>query len=214
MKKITLLLFVLVMQINAGWYEVYTFKGTIGKYPIELWLQVEDGFHKKNEKNLKVIGLYKYMSSNTPIAVQGMMNNKKVEIFVMDGKKKVETFNFDFSKASIVGTWQQSKKKKKLDLRLKQHSTLDDREKENRFSNIEIVQRRSFKEFYFVGVYKKRQNSNDSARMSSLKIMRKKDNSLFQEIDFSKYGVDVGSIMTIIFDNIYSSSEQSTVCNT
>ena len=44
--------------------------------------------------------------------------------------------------------------------------------------------------------------------MNKLKIIQKKDNVVFQTIDFSKVDIPIGNVMTIIFDNVIVSKEK------
>jgi hypothetical protein len=203
MKKL-ILIYILwgVTQLHAGWYEVYSFKGMIaGKYPIELLIQTKDTYSSKNKKIYDLVGIYKYDKFNTPIALEGKIDNGEIELYVVKNKKKVEKFSFSFSKKESIGTWTNLKSKKSMPLSLEYVNTLDDRERKA-FNNVEILQKMTLKDYYFVGVYMLEEDSYPSSRMSSLKIINKKTDKLFQEIDFTSYDVPVGNIMTIIFDHI------------
>jgi uncharacterized NAD(P)/FAD-binding protein YdhS len=82
-----------------------------------------------------------------------------------------------------------------LPLQLNFVSKLRDQSETDVYSKIEILQAKTLKEFYFVGVYS--QKGDYRAQMDQLKIVRKKDNSVFQTLDFSKQENLVGNVMTI-----------------
>ena len=207
MRKIILLLLLIAIQVKAGWYEVYTFKGRIGKYPITLSFQKNDGYWGKKEK-YNLIGLYKYDKFNTPITLKGYIKDKKVELFVVKNKKKLEKFMFDFSTTKSDGIWSNLKKNSSLPLTLQYIHTIDDRGSSDSFKGLEVVQKVSFKKYYFVAVYKLDKKMPTMAFMSSLKIIEKQSNKLFQEIKFTDDSKEVGNIMTSIFDNIEAVEEK------
>jgi len=209
MKRILLLLFI-VIQVKAGWYEVYTFKGRIGKYPITLSFQKNDGYWGKKEK-YNLIGLYKYDKFNTPITLKGYIKDKKVELFVVKNKEKLEKFAFDFSTTTSIGTWNYLKKNSSLPLTLKYMHTVDDRGSSVYFKGLEVVQKVSFKKYYFVAVYELDKKMPTMTFMSSLKIIDKRTNKLFQEIKFTDDSKEVGNIMTSIFDNIEGIEEEKKI---
>lgn len=80
-------------------------------------------------------------------------------------------------------------------------SKLIDTSETNQFTSIEILQANSLPDFYFVGDYSKI-NGEDRAQMDKLKIINKKDNAVFQTIDFLKINTQTGNVMTRIFDNV------------
>ncbi|MEP6924078.1 MAG: hypothetical protein ABI954_06415 [Pyrinomonadaceae bacterium] len=96
----------------------------------------------------------------------------------------------------------------KLPLNLKYLSKLTDTTAEDQFTNVEILQANSLKDFYFIGVYSKNKNQED-AEMTQLKIIRKKDNALFQTLNFSKVETRTGNLMTVIFDNVEANNKSS-----
>jgi hypothetical protein len=188
----------------AGWYECFSYKGKIDKYPISLSFQIKEGyFGEKNKKNFNLIGVYKYDKHNNPIRLEGVLDFKKSKVlfYEISKGKYTATFEFEFSKDKCVGVWTNLSTNQQLPLQLTNTSILIDQIQENEFNNIEILQAASLAEFYFVGVYSKKRN-HDQAQMDRLKIINKKDNIVFQIIDFSKIETLTGNVKTIIFDNV------------
>jgi hypothetical protein len=202
-----LLLFTVLNQTNvyAGWYECYNFEGSIDQYPITLSIQVREGLFGEDaqpKKKFNIIGVYKYDRFNDVIRLEGTVNfkTKKVLLYELDNEKQTATFEFDFSEGTCSGVWTNLLTAKELPLQLNFVSKLRDQSETDVYSKIEILQAKTLKEFYFVGVYS--QKGNYRAQMDQLKIVRKKDNSVFQTLDFSKQENLVGNVMTIIYDNI------------
>lgn len=190
--------------VKAGWYECYNFSGAIDKSPITLSIQMREGyFGEPDKKDFNVIGVYKYDKHNTPIRLEGRRNpsDNKIILYELSGEKQTAVFEFEFSEKESEGFWKNLSTAQKLPLNLKYVSKMNDLEKENEFSGVEVLQAESLKDFYFIGVYSKNKESED-AQMNSLKILRKKDNSLFQTLDLSKAESPSGNLMTRIFDNI------------
>jgi hypothetical protein len=207
MKKslFTILTFVLaVTNTYAGWYECFSYKGKIDKYSISLSFQIKEGyFGEKSKKDFNIIGVYKYDSYNNPIRLEGTFDYKKNKILLyeINNDKYTATFEFNFSKDKCAGVWTNLLTNKRLPLQLTNTSILIDQIEENEFNNIDILQAGSLEGFYFIGVYSKKRN-HDTAQMDRLKIINKKDNAVFQTIDFSKIETLTGNIRTIIFDNV------------
>jgi hypothetical protein len=204
---LTILFFLLTLgltNVYAGWYECYNFKGTIDKYSITLSLQVKQGyFGEKDKKDFNIIGVYKYDKHNSPIRLEGKINyqDKKALLYEISNNKHIATFEFDFSEIESNGIWRNLSTNKIMPLHLNFVSKLIDTVEENQFENIEILQANSMTDFYFVGDYSKT-SGEDRAQMNKLKIIKKKDNIVFQTIDFSKIESPTGNVMTRIFDNV------------
>ncbi len=201
---LTILIIFGFIKADAGWYECYNFSGTIDKSPITLSIQMrEDYFGEKNKKDFNIIGVYKYDKNNAPIKLEGRRNSgdNKVVLYEVTGEKQTAAFEFEFSENESKGFWKNLSTAQKLPLNLKYVSKITDTAQENEFSNVEILQANSLKDFYFTGVYSKIKNQAD-AQMTELKIIRKTDNSVFQTLNFSKVEAPMGNLMTIIFDNI------------
>jgi hypothetical protein len=197
------------IKANAGWYECYNFSGTIGKSPITLFIQMREGyFGEKDKKDFNVIGVYKYDRIRAPVRLEGKRNlsNNKIVLYEVTSKKQTATFEFDFSESESVGFWKNLLTDQKLPLNLKYVSKLTDTTAENQFTNVEILQADSLKDFYFIGVYSKNKNQAD-AEMTELKIIRKKDDTLFQTLNFYKVTTATGNLMTVIFDNVQANNK-------
>lgn len=193
-----------VTNSYAGWYKCFSYKGKIDKYPIFLSFQIKERyFGEKSKKDFNLIGVYKYDSHNNPIRLEGILDSKKNKILLyeINNNKYTATFEFDFSKEKCAGVWTNLLTNKRLPLQLANTSVLNDDVPEDEFKNIDILQANSLDGFYFIGVYSKKKYS-DTVQMDRLKIINKKDNTVFQTIDFSEIETLTGNIRTIIFDNV------------
>jgi hypothetical protein len=203
----TILLFLLTASttnVYAGWYACYNYKGTIDKYPITLSIQVNEGyFGEKAKKDFNIIGVYKYDKQNSPIRLEGKMNEKDntVMLYEIHQNQQTAVLEFVFSEQECTGTWKAVSDKNALALHLHFVSKLIDTVPENQAENIEILQMNALKDFYFTGIYSKKEGQ-DKAQMDYLQIIRKKDNVLFQTIDFSAIETTTGNVSTIIYENV------------
>lgn len=209
--KIIILLVFSINNIYAGWYKCYNYKGTIDKYPITFSIQITEGyFGEKEKKEFNINGVYKYDKHNNPIALEGKINLKTNQAFIYEvqNNKNTAVFEFNFSEKECKGTWTNLSTKKVLSLQLNFISKLIDTSEKYAFKNIEIVQLNSLTDYYFIGLYSKK-NSQYSAQMDQLKIVRKSDNSVFQILDFSNIETQTGNIATIIYQNVISEKPKS-----
>ncbi|MEO6668171.1 MAG: hypothetical protein ABIN36_01765 [Ferruginibacter sp.] len=191
-------------KVYAGWYECYNFNGNINRYPISLSIQVREGyFGGTKKKNFNIIGVYKYNNHNNLIRLEGIIdfNNRQALLYETTNDKQTAILQFEFSENNCNGSWTDINTNKTLPLHLEYISKLVDTLDTNEYSNIEILQEASLKNFYFTGVYSKLPDELN-AQMNKLKIIRKKDNVVFQTIDFSKMDVKVGSFRTVIYNNV------------
>ncbi|MDJ1470412.1 hypothetical protein [Xanthocytophaga flava] len=198
------ILFLCITQVQAGWYECYTYKGSISKYPITLSIQVRDGFFgEKDKKDFNLIGVYKYDAYNTPIRLEGKLNRqtKKVVLYEVNDQKQRITFEFEFSEKMSTGVWKNLSTQKTFPLHLNYVSKLIELTPESAIVNNEVLQTNSLENYYFIGIYSK-QPGEDRVHMDKLKIINKKDNTLFQIIDFSSVETQTGNIKTIVYDNV------------
>jgi len=207
-RTVTFLLFLLALSSTkgyAGWYECYNFKGSIENYPITLSIQFIEGFFgEKDKKSFNIIGVYKYDKHNHLIRLEGKINFKTNEaiLYEIHNNKHYAIFAFNFSKTECKGTWENLSTNKKLPLSLNYISQLIDTEQENKLTTSEILQVESLNNLYFIGDYSV-SDKGFKAQMNRLKIIQKRDNIVFQTIDFSKIETQTGSVMTIIFDNVH-----------
>jgi hypothetical protein len=218
MKKLNLTSFFILFafaKASAGWYVCYNYTGTIdNKFPIHLSIQIENDWgHPKKIRN--VFGVYVYDNHNNPIKLEGTLTDgKALELYEFEAKTKSAVFKFDLSLEECMGSWQNLKTKKSHSLSLKKAGYLYDDDGTIpypvlgfKMESVDILQSESLENFYFIGVYTNDEQLH-TARMYQLEIRRKKDNAIFQTIDFSKLDFAVGNIMTIIFDNIEVQSKQ------
>lgn len=205
--RISVLLFLLVISFNqlyAGWYQCYNFKGSIDKYPISFSIQVRPGyFGEKEKKDYNIIGVYKYDKRNQPIRLEGKIDFKtnKALLYEVNNNKYTASFEFDFSTSTSTGVWKNLQNNNTLALQLQYVSQLTDTASSDESPGIEILQSHALKDFYFTGIYTKKAG-DDRAQMIDLRIMNKKDNSVFQVIDLLLVETQSGNVATIIYDNV------------
>jgi hypothetical protein len=206
-KNLLAILMILLLscaKTYAGWYECYNFKGTIGKDSVLLSIQIREGsVGEGDKKEFNIAGVYKYDKQNNPLKLEGTINFNayQVLLYEMNKGKQTATLRFDFYKNECSGFRKDLSTNQESALHLSFVSEFSDKNRENNFNNISILQTNSFKEFYFIGVYSK-EAGEERAHMDQLKIISKKDNTLFQIIDFSSVESQTGNIKTIIFDNV------------
>ena len=194
-----------VTKVSAGWYQCFNFKGNIGAYPITLSMQIREGyFGEKNKRSYNLIGVYKYDKFNTPIRLEGRLDTVSNKAVLYETVNDVQTavFEFKFSEKGCTGVWRSSKMaRQSLPLALNLVSKIADVNKGTSFSNTDVLQFESLPELYFVANYSKTKGL-DQAQMNQLKIIRKKDNSLYQTLSLENVEAQTGNVMTIIYDNV------------
>jgi len=195
-------LFLTSVKTFAGWYSTFNYKGFIDRYPVTLSFQVKEGyFGEPAKKNYNVIGVYKYDKFNHPVRLEGVFNQSTQEINIYEiaiSGKVSATFKLNFSAQKLTGIW--SNGKNKLTVNLNLEDKLSDISDEA-FENVQILQSPSLNNFYFVGVYTKKANDKDAC-MTSLKIISKANNKVFQTLHFEAIATPTGNLMTIIYDNV------------
>ena len=208
LKRILIMLILLLVfnptKVFAGWYRCYNFNGTIGLHPVTLSIQIRPGFFgEQGKKDFNVIGVYKYNQYNNPISLEGIIDFKtnKALLYEVDDTANKAIFEFQFLEGNCSGTWKNLNTNKVLPLHLNYVLKLTDTTGTGEFNNIEILQKKSLKGFYFTGIYSKK-SGDEKAHMDKLKIISKKDNTVFQIIDFSKVKSATGNMYTIIYDNV------------
>ncbi|MCL5244457.1 hypothetical protein M4I21_01465 [Cellulophaga sp. 20_2_10] len=186
----------------GGWYQCYNYEGKIGEYPITLSIQITEGyFGEEDKKEFTINGVYKYDKYNNPIKLIGSLKNNRIKLYENYNDKESAILEFEFLEKISKGYWTDLKSKKTLPLNLTYVSKLTDKSEDASFENVEILQLHSLKDYYFIGVYSKEQDAN-RVYMSKLKIIKKRDNSIFQMIDFNDLDYSVGNVITIIYQNI------------
>jgi len=171
------------------------YSGFIGKYPIELVTDIySDGVAR---------AVYMYKKFNDPIVIDGKRSNHKLVLSEQIRDSTTLTFdNFDGNKDSINGTWADAKSKKQLPISLKREYEINDGESIE-WSGKEILQPTSLKDYYFKIVASKKKG-DFAAKATGVKILRKKADSLIQEIDLDcqLMGLDNISVGDFNFDGI------------
>ena len=200
-----IILLCLSSTVSAGWYECYNFKGSIDDYAITFSIQYRPGYFGASP-DLNTIGVYKYDRHNTPIRTKGTWTKADgvMEVAELDGDGNATAFfRLEESAPGVWrGTWKLVGGDRERQVELHLTSQLDDREQEYVFNGIEMLQAMSLPDYYFVGVYAKDSSPNRNAYMTTLKIIRKQDGSVFQTLSFEDYFDDVGNVSTIIYDNV------------
>ena len=202
--QLFLLLILCSATAKAGWYECYNFRGTIGGEPITLSVQLVNSYLDNHKKNFTVSGIYKRDKVNEPIKLTGELdlNKKKAVLYeTSTANKHTARFEFDFSEGTSDGVWRDLASNRSLPIHLDRTAKLRDFVDGDSAENVEILQSNSLKDLYFVGVYSMKAGS-DRAQMDRLKIMRKRDGTLFQVIELSKLDYTSGNVITIIYDNV------------
>ncbi|MES2208230.1 MAG: hypothetical protein V4525_15715 [Pseudomonadota bacterium] len=216
MKKILLTLFLSIAvtgQVNAGWYTVYNFKGSINSNPIQLSIQLLQGY-SGDPKTVNVKGVYMYEKIHEPITLEGTLNEGN-HILLKEADKKGPHAIFDFvlSEApTITGSWLQLNTMNKLTLVLEKNGVLNDTNSATVINPVEVMQTPSLSDKYFIGVYSKKAGA-DRAKMDALKIIDKKTNTLFQEINFSPVETATGNVSTVIYENTQLAKNNIRVLN-
>jgi len=197
-----IVLFFTSVKSFAGWYDIYNYTGYIDRYPITLSFQLKEGyFGEPAKKSYNIIGIYKYDKFNSPIRLEGVFNQSTHEIKLNEigsFDKISATFSLHFSSLQLSGSW--SGGKSRLAVKLNLANRLSDLAAEA-FDNIQILQYSSLRDYYFIGIYAKKTEARN-AGMTTLKIIKKADNKIFQTLHFESVETPTGNLMTIIYDNI------------
>ena len=99
MKKILLLFFIIAFYLypntSIDKYLLITFKGSIDKYPISMYIKIINPDSIMSGKTASIIGHYKYDKINTPIKLEGTINKGSMTIKANDNEIFAFTFNED-----------------------------------------------------------------------------------------------------------------------
>ncbi len=199
------LLLVMALKANAGWYECYNFKGSVAQYPVTFSVQLLRGgyFGEPGKKDFNMVGVYKYDKHNKPIRLEGKLNLRTQEmmLYEMNGEKQSAVLKICLCSNTCEGTWTDLVSKKTLPLKLTRTTVLTDTAAESACKNVEMLQAYTFLDYYFTGIYSKATGS-DRAQMDKLNIIRKLDNTVYQVIDLTQIETTSGNVRTIIYDNV------------
>lgn len=196
---------------QANGYQCYNYTGTVGKASINLSYQITpDYFGEAAKKNFNVNGVYSYTQYNTPIRLEGILdaNQQTITLYEMNKEQRTATFILSLQDQKISGTWAKVGTTTSLPVQLQLTTSLNDTQLDTPTVVTEIPQFDSLPDYYFVGVYTKKAGATQ-AEMTALKIMRKKDHHLFQEISFTDATVPTGNLMTVIYDQIEVTSPKA-----
>ncbi len=185
-------------NIYAGWYRCYTYKGKLAGLDIHMYLQIRE-INATSKDSIPVSGVYKYDKYNEPIVLKGfLIKNKSLELIEYQNKNRIAELNFPWNKDALQGMWLSDKKK--YPINLEQIGFLSDLDQDKTSKPTEILMSSSLSCDYLVGVYYK-ENSDNRARLSDLKIINKKNNKIKQIVSFNKKDRPVGNVSTIIFNS-------------
>ena len=205
MKQAINILTLLLTSINL--FSQTTYTGFIDKYPIELVTYIYgDGDAK---------AIYVYKNFEEPIAINGTLKKNKLNLFEKDksGKNKATlTFdNFNAGNKEVKGNWTDLKTGKQLKIALIKLFDIDYGDTIE-WKDREILQPVTLGDKYFKLVISKAKNDFDT-KVSGIKILQKKTDSLIQRIDLEcqLWGLNNISVGDYNFDGIpdFSVFEQS-----
>jgi len=154
-----------------------SYTGFIDKFPIDLVTNIySDGVAN---------AIYAYQKFDEPIIINGRLEKSVLTLLEKNGKgKNVSMFtfeNFDVKSNTIVGTWANLKTLKEFKVILNKDFDVAYGE-DVEWNNREIIQPVSLKDQYFKLLISK--NKDDFyARVTGIKIIEKKKDSLIQKID-------------------------------
>ena len=205
MKQAFNILTLLLTSINL--FSQTTYTGFIDKYPIELVTYIYgDGDAR---------AIYAYTNLEEPIAINGTLKKNKLNLFEKDksGKNKATlTFdNFNADNKEVKGNWTDLKTGKQLKIALIKLFDIDYGDSIE-WKDREILQPVTLGDKYFKLVISKAKNDFDT-KVSGIKILQKKTDSLIQRIDLEcqLWGLNNISVGDYNFDGIpdFSVFEQS-----
>jgi hypothetical protein len=187
LKRITLFFTIfLFLIINA--FAQTNYKGYIDKYPIELITDIYS--------DMDVRAIYTYQKYNDPIVINGKKTKGNLVLFEKDKQGKISaslTFqNFDTKKKILTGIWKNVNTKQELPINLEKEFTIEYGDSIS-FPDREILQPVSLNEFYFKLVISK-DKAEFSSRVTAVKILQKKTDSLIQLISLECQNIGLNSI--------------------
>jgi hypothetical protein len=112
MKKLCTLIVMMTMissNLRAGWYKVYNFEGTIGKYPVQISIQIDELLEKESYSS--VTGVYIYTKHGSPIKLYGtIFKNKFVQLSEYNERGDITaSLNFELCDLTCTGKWKNQK---------------------------------------------------------------------------------------------------------
>lgn len=196
---LTIVLQVLALQVFAGWYECYTYKGQVAGVNVKAYIQLRE-INATSKDSIPVSGIYKYENINEPIVLEGyLINNKSLELIEYHDNVAFAKLTLQWGNKTLDGKWESDRKNYKICLM--ETGKLIDTESELVNDSVDILMSSLFREEYIMATYYKSEDDY-RARISELKIISKQINQVRHIIKFEHEDTPVGNIMTTIFANI------------
>ena len=199
MSFMKILLLTTLTLINLNGLGQTSYKGFIGKYPIQLVTYIyTDG---------DVRAIYAYDKHDTPIIINGRRKKNRLELYEKDerGIVKARLVFKDFQNTGdnrIFGEWVNSDSTTRLKIALTKQFEIDYTD-ETTWANREIIQAASLDKHYFKLLISK-ETADANERVTGVKIFEKVTDKLIQTIDLDcqLIGLDNISIGDYNFDGI------------
>jgi hypothetical protein len=215
MKKtaFTILLLLVAVEANAGWYRVTNYVGQIGPYPVHLSIQTYDF-----GSGLNVEGSYYYDKHRSPIPIYGKLIGNSASLCEIHSADEVDKIlvrgsrsGFDttgcplrlvFSNDEATGQW--TDHRGSFDVKLKRVGSLDDTESGRIDGVVEIPFWGQTKSYMFIGVYKASGAAGAGISINAVRVVNKKTGAIIQDFDPQQHDCTFGFLMTPIYMNIKS----------
>ncbi|MGG6232179.1 XAC2610-related protein [Tenacibaculum sp. SDUM215027] len=191
-------LFILFLLFSITSKGQSSYSGHLGKLPITLVM-----YHYSDGVSL---AYYVYNKYDNPIIINGNLKNEELKLLEKDKKGNTSATlifeNFKESDTEVTGKWINADSTKTYQILLKKDFDVsygDDIEWKSR----ELIQSNTTKKHYFKTIITK-EKGNFYARVSGIKIFKKKTDKLIQtiELDCQLFGIDNVSIGDYNFDGI------------
>ena len=167
---------ILLLSLSTVLWGQISYKGHVGKYPIELLTDIySDGDAR---------AVYAYTRHDTPIPIDGELKNGRLELFERNDKGEILASllfkHYQKEAEQLVGQWIDKNSGKTLDIVLQKEFEIADG-KDAAWSEREIMQRESLKDYYFKLLITKTKGDH-YPHVSGVKILEKKTDRLLQHI--------------------------------
>lgn len=219
-----LLLLLVALPARAGWFEVKTYVGTIGKSKVHLSLQTFDYINHEDAGRWKVDGSYYYDKYSTPIPLEGSRDAKGnvvlcegsrfvsfygQDIFKQRDKRDMEKcpIHVDISGKLVTGRWHGSHGD--LPIHLEQVGHLDNTGlgKPELDGNVTIPLWYYTKKYMLLGVYKATDKCGPPS-MTNMIVVDRSNGKRYRNMDL---GCDFGNVATVVYMNAYHSDKHGYV---
>ena len=192
------IVFLLLVFISQYSYSQSNYKGFIDKYPIELILFTYD------KQDIRAI--YSYQNFDEPIVINGKFEKNSLILYEKNVQGKITATlifeKYDSKSKLQKGIWKNLETNKQLNISLSKEFDIENGESIE-WNNLEILQPVSLKNYYFKLLISKTKEDFE-ARVTGIKILQKKTDSLIQEIemDCQFWGLSNVSVGDYNFDGI------------